>query len=150
MFARDLVGEGISMAKGVPAILLWAFVGALLGVGFIAILSIGGALLLAGVVLAAATAWLTRGRGLWAAVIAFGLFPAAILFFDILSAPPPCPTQPVNVTSGSYTCGGMPPSYTYLALTFLGIAVVGALIPLALRLLRGLRAGQGTTPTDAG
>jgi hypothetical protein len=137
------------MANGVPAALLWAFVGALLGVGFIAILSIGWALLAAGILLAASAAWLTRGRGWWAALVTFGLFPAAILFFDILSAPPPCPTQPVNVSSGSYTCGEIPPSYTYLALTFLAIAVAGALIPLALRLLRGLRSDRGPTPTGA-
>lgn len=137
------------MATGVSASVLWAFVGALLGVGFIALLSIGWTLLLAGVVLAASAAWLTRGRGLWAALVAFGLFPAAILFFDIVSAPPPCPTQPVNVTSGSYTCGSAPTSYLYLALVFSAIAVIGALLPLALRVWRGLRSDRGPTPTGA-
>ena len=129
------------MATNASARLLWGFVGALLGVGLIAILSIGWALLLAGALLGASAAWLTRGRGLWAALIGFGLFPAAILFFDILSAPPPCPTQPVVVTSGSYTCGETPSSYLILALIFLAIAVVGALLPLGPRLARRLARG---------
>ena len=137
------------MTRGGTAALLWAFVGALLGVGVIAILSIGGLLLLAGVLLGAATIWLTRGRGLWAALTGFGLLPALILFFDILSAPPPCPTVPVVVTSGSFTCGdGVPPAYPYLALAFLAIAVAGALLPLARRALRALLTGRG--PHSAG
>lgn len=142
------------MAKGVPAPLLWAFVGALLGVGIIALASIGWALLLAGALLGASTAWLTRGRGAWAALIGFGLFPALVLGFDILSAPPPCPTQPVNVSSGGYTCGeGVPTSYITLAVFFLVIAALGALIPLTARFRRGLRpegdANPDMPPADA-
>lgn len=138
------------MTKGVPAALLWAFVGALLGVGVIALGSIGWTLLLAGVLLGASTAWLARGRGVWAGLIGFGLLPALVLIFDILSAPPPCPTQPVVISSGAYTCGGgVPPGYITLAIFFLIIAALGALIPLASRIRRGLRPEQDLPPADA-
>jgi hypothetical protein len=139
------------MAKGVPTPLLWAFVGALFGVGIIALGSIGWALLLAGALLGASNAWLTRGRGAWAGLIGFGLLPALVLGFGILSAPPPCPTQPVNVSSGSYTCGeGVPTSYITLAIFFLAIALIGALIPLTARIRRVLRSpDEGSPPLNA-
>jgi hypothetical protein len=122
-----------------PLLVLWALAGALLGVGVIAILSIGVALLLLGVILAAIAAWLSWGRGLWAILIGFGLAPAAFLVFDIVTAPPPCPTQPVVITSGSYTCADIPPSYADMAVGFLAVALIGALIPLASRLRRAMR-----------
>lgn len=128
----------------IPSLLLWALAGALFGVGVIAILSIGAALVLVGVILAAVAAWLSRGRGMWAALIGFGLAPAAILVFDIVTAPPPCPTEAVTVTGGSYTCGYIPPSYSYLAAGFLAIALIGALIPLAPRIVRALRSGHNS------
>ena len=126
-----------------PLLFLWALAGALFGVGFIAILSIGAALLLLGVILAVVVAGLSRGRGLWAILVGFGVAPAAILIFDIVTAPPPCSTQPVVVTGGAYTCGYIPPSYTYMAAGFLIIALVGALIPLASRLIRASRSSSG-------
>lgn len=138
------------MVKGGTAPLLWAFSGALLGVALISLLAIGWTLLLASILLGACAAWLTRGRGLWAGLIAFGLLPALILFFAILSAPPPCPTQPVIVSNGSFTCGGgVPPSYSALAFSFLAVAVLGALIPLAARLRHSLRPDRDLPPADA-
>ena len=128
---------------------LWALVGALFGIGFIAILSIGWGLILAGAILAATAAWFGRGRGMWAVLVGFGIAPAAILLFDVITAPPPCPTQPVIVTGGSYTCGYTPPSYTYLALGFLAIAFIGALIPLVPRITRARRSRQRANANGA-
>ncbi len=128
---------------------LWALVGALFGVGVIAALSIGWALIVAGVILAAIIAWLGRGRGMWAVLVGFGLAPAAILLFDVVTAPPPCPTQPVIVTEGSYTCGYTPPSYTYMAIAFLAIALVGALIPLIPRITRARRSDHSPNADGA-
>ena len=115
---------------------LWALTGALFGVGVIAILSIGWALILVGVILAFIVGWRFRGRGMWAILIGFGLAPAAILLFDIITAPPPCSTQPIVEAGGSYTCGYIPPSYSYLAIGFLAVALFGALIPLVSRAIR--------------
>lgn len=129
------------MARTLPYLVLWGFVGALFGVGLIAILSIGWPLILLGLVLAGAIAWIGRGRGFWAALIGFGIAPAAILIFDIVTAPPPCPAQPVVVTGGSFTCGYIPPAYGYMAAAFLAVALAGALIPLVSRLLRARRDG---------
>lgn len=133
----------------IPFLILWALVGALFGVGFIAILSIGWPLILLGVILAAVAAWIGRGRGLWAALIGFGLAPAAILIFDIVTAPPPCPSTPVIVTGGSFTCGEIPPSYAYLAAAFLAIALIGALIPLISWIIRAQRANNRPGATGA-
>ncbi len=136
-----------SMARISPW--LWALTGALAGVGLIAILSLGWALILLGAILAGATVWISRGHGLWALLVGFGLAPAAILLFDIATAPPPCPTQPVIVTGGSYTCGYTPPSYTYLAAGFLAVAVIGALVPLRRRIMRSPRPGHNGRSTGA-
>jgi len=86
---------------------------------------------------------------MWAALIGFGLAPAAFLIFDIVTAPPPCPTTPVVITSGGYTCGYIPPSYTYMAVGFLAIALVGALIPLASRLMWAIRPNNPPHPGSA-
>ncbi|HEU0028404.1 MAG TPA: hypothetical protein VFQ25_14925 [Ktedonobacterales bacterium] len=131
-----------------PLLFLWALVGALFGVGFIAILSIGAALLLLGAILAFIAGWLSRGRGLWAILIGFGLAPAAILAFDIITAPPPCPTHAVIAAGGSYTCGSIPPSYTYMAAGFLAVALIGALIPLTSRVRRAMRSASHPRATD--
>ena len=128
---------------------LWALAGALFGVGFIAMLSIGWALILAGVILAGVGLWRGRGRGVWAALVGFGLAPAAILLFDIITAPPPCPTQPVVTSDGSYNCGYTPPSYTYLAAGFLAVALLGALISLLPHLMRARRAGRDANASGA-
>ncbi len=133
----------------IPFLILWALVGALFGVGVIALLSIGWGLILLGVILAGSIAWIGRGRGLWAALIGFGLAPAAILIFDIVTAPPACSNQPIVVTGGSYTCGYTPPSYTYLAIAFLTVALIGALIPLVPRITRALRSNNHPRPTSA-
>ena len=128
---------------------LWALVGALFGVGFIALLSIGWALIVAGVILAAIITWLGRGRGMWAVLVGFGLAPAAILLFDVVTAPPPCPTQPIIVTGGNYTCGYTPPSYIYMAIGFLAIALLGALFPLMPRIKRARRSDHSPNADGA-
>lgn len=133
----------------IPMLVLWGLAGALFGVGFIAILSIGWPLILLGAILAGVIVWLGRGRGFWAALIGFGLAPAAILIFDIVTAPPPCPSQPVIVTGGSYTCGYTPPSYIYMAVGFLAVALIGALIPLIPRVTHALRSDHSPNADGA-
>ena len=127
----------------------WALVGALVGVGFIAILSIGWGLIAAGIILAVIVAGVSRGRGAWAVLIGLGLAPAAILLFDLVTAPPPCPATTVIVTDGSYTCGNIPSSYMSMAIGFLVFALIGALIPLILRVTRAQRPGQKSPTRDA-
>jgi len=68
----------------------WLLTGALLGVGVIALLSIGIFLLAAGLVLLVVGLIRLRGRECWAALVGFGAFPALILLWDVTSAPWAC------------------------------------------------------------
>ena len=74
----------------------WAITGALIGVGMIAILSIGIFLLAVSVpllIVGAMRGWL---RELWAAVVGFGVAPMLILLADLQNRgqpPPPTPTR---------------------------------------------------------
>ncbi len=128
-----------------PLLFNWAVVGALFSIGFIAILSVGAAMILFGAIAAAALAWINRGRGMWAALIGFGLAPAATLFIDIATSRPLCPAQPLS----SYTCGYISLSYTSMAIGFVTIALIGVLIPLTPRVMRALRSGNTPHPNDA-
>ena len=71
----------------------WLLTGALLGVGFIAILSIGALFLLLGVLLAVFGAIRVGPRGIWAALVGFGALPAGILIWDVTSMPWACEAQ---------------------------------------------------------
>ncbi|MEO7001575.1 MAG: hypothetical protein ABI068_07215 [Ktedonobacterales bacterium] len=123
-------------------ILYWLLVGALFGVGFIAILSIGIFLLAAGLVLLIIGVIRLRGREWWAALVGFGAFPALILLWDVTSAPWACDAAGGVVQSGAstggapqtsvnyYTCYGPLTSYHILAIGFGVIALLGILYPL--------------------
>lgn len=116
--------------------LYWAVIGALLGVGIIAILSIGVFLwLAAGVLLLVLLVAFgrERWRGAWAVVVGFGAGPALILLYDIITAPPLCPPGGMILQPGQTyaVCGGpLPQAYYVLALGFGAIAVVGIALPL--------------------
>lgn len=119
--------------------LYWLLVGALLGVGVIAILSIGIFLLAAGVLLLIVGLIWWRGRVWWAALVGFGSFPALILLWDVTSAPWACESANGVVQSGIstggasqtsvnyYTCYGPLTSYHILAIGFGVIALLGAM-----------------------
>ena len=98
---------------------------ALLG-GWLLGLLLGGALLVVSAIL-----W--RGKEFWLAVVAVGALPALILAFDIITAPPPCPTTIVMTSPDQsyYTCGELGPGYYELAAIFAGIALLGIAWPLA-------------------
>lgn len=64
-------------------VLYWFLAGALLGVGVIAILSIGVFLLVAGLTLVVIGAIRLGRREVWAGVVGFGLVPAMILQGDL-------------------------------------------------------------------
>ena len=122
--------------------LYWLLTGALLGFGFIAILSIGALFLLLGLVLAIFGAVRRRGTGLWAALVGFGGLPALILLWDVTSAPWDCQ----SATGGSlpnvnyYTCVdtvfGRLTTYHVAAFGFGVIALLGLAWPLVRRLWR--------------
>jgi hypothetical protein len=124
----------------------WLVTGALFGVGCITILSIG--LLLVALGVAMLTAGLIRkyGGG-WAALAGFGGAPAAILLWDVTSAPWACqpvdgaaPTQPnVNYYSCVDTFAGHVTTYHVLAFGFGLVALLGLAWPLGRRLWRRLR-----------
>jgi hypothetical protein len=122
----------------------WLITGALLGVGFIAILSIGAPFLLLGGALLVFGAIRLGGRGLWAAAVGFGSVPALILLYAVASTPwaclsagQPTTTQP-NVSY--YTCVDTPvgPLSTYhvLAIGFGIVALAGLAWPLLQRIFR--------------
>jgi len=119
--------------------LYWLLVGALLGLGMIAILSIGILLLAAGVILLVIGVIRLRGREWWAAVVGFGAFPALLLLWDVTSAPWACESAGGVVQSGAstggapqagvnyYTCYGSLTSYHVYAIGFGAIALLGIL-----------------------
>ncbi len=137
--------------------LYWLLVGALLGFGVIAILSIGVIFLAAGLALLIFGAIRFGARGLWAGIVGFGAAPAALLLWDVTSQPWAC--MPANHTVVSpviapgasytspnyYTCvntfAGPLTTYHVLAAGFGAIALVGLLLGLAL-LLCGRPAGN--------
>jgi hypothetical protein len=110
----------------------WLMTGGLIGFGVIGILSIGLPFLLLGLLLLIAGLAFWRGKGFWLALIGLGVLPAAILVFDIVTAPPPCPAGPIRLPPGahSYICSGPLNQYYPLIAIFAAIALVGAAWPL--------------------
>jgi hypothetical protein len=92
--------------------LYWFAAGALLGVGLLAILSIGVFLLLAGLILVVIGAIRLGARGLWAGLVGFGLLPALILQVDLSGS------VPVDPASTAQT-------YQLLAIIFGAITLLG-------------------------
>jgi hypothetical protein len=85
-------------------IIYWLLTGALLGVGFIAILSIGSLFVLLGVLLLVFGALRVGQRGIWAAFVGFGALPAGILIWDVTSAPWACHTRSCHTVVQSEAC----------------------------------------------
>lgn len=113
----------------------WIISGGLMGFGFIGILSIGLPFLLVGLgmLVVGVTRW--GGQRLWLAVIAFGAVPALLLAFDLLTAPPPCPSPGTTITlQPGQECGGHYEGYYGLVAIFGAIALLGVVWPLVRRL----------------
>ena len=137
--------------------LYWLLVGALLGFGVIAILSIGVFFLAAGLALLLFGAIRFGADGLWAGLVGFGAAPAVLLLWDVTSQPWACMpangaiVSPVVPPGGSYTSpnyftcintfAGPLTTYHVLAAGFGAIAVAGLLLGLALLLWRRRFAG---------
>jgi hypothetical protein len=126
-------------------VIYWLLTGALLGVGFIAILSIGSLFLLLGALLVVLGALRVGPRGIWAALVGFGAAPAGILIWDVVSAPWGC--QEPGISSlpnvNYFVCVDMPfgifTAYHVLALILGVIALAGLGWPLAQWLWTRLR-----------
>jgi hypothetical protein len=124
-------------------ILYWLLTGALIGVGLLAILSVGLPFLVLGLILATFGAIRLGARGLWAALIGFGSLPAAILLRDVTSTAWACEpsgggtVQPnVSYYSCVDTLVGRLTTYHVLALGFGVVALFGIAWPLFRRLSR--------------
>lgn len=143
--------------------LFWLLVGALIGLGVVSILSIGIILLAAGIALLVFGVVRAGAARLWVGVVGFGLAPALLLIWDVTSQPWAC--EPANhiVVSGPVAPGGSSTSASYfqcvqtpvgllttyhvLAAGFLGIALVGLLLGLAVALrARGSQTSGGMRP----
>ena len=131
---------------------LWALAGALLGlgalfstwfwslVGRIANASITGTpngwpLLVLGLLLAAALAWRTRGRGAWAGLFGLGVIPALLVapsFFipAVLCSDPPGFTPPGPCTVHYFGLPWYEQSEFTPFIAFLFVALIGALLGL--------------------
>lgn len=127
--------------------LYWLLTGALLGFGYVAILSIGFPFILLGIILAIFGAALLGGRGLWAALIGFGGLPASILLWDVTSAPWACqpdggftPLPNVHYYTCVDTFAGQLTSYHVLAFFLAIIALLGIVWPLLYHLWSRRRA----------
>jgi hypothetical protein len=91
--------------------LYWFVAGGLLGVGVIAILSIGAPLIALSLILIVVGALRVGARGLWAALLGCGLAPLAFLLYDLQNAN----IQPAATAQ----------TYTTLAIIFGAIAALG-------------------------
>jgi hypothetical protein len=139
---------------------LWALAGTLLGLGvlfspwFWSLVSQiengsftstanGWPLLVVGLVLAAALAWRTRGRGAWAGLLGLGLVPALLLASSFFIQPDICPA-PTGFTGSCNYFG--PPWYEQSDfppfVAFLFVAIIGALLGLVPYLARRRQAQQ--------
>jgi hypothetical protein len=116
-------------------VIYWLLTGALLGFGFIAILSIGAPFLLLGSILLAIGALRVGIHGTWAALIGFGALPAGILIWDVTSMSWACEggdaLPNVNYFSCVDTPLGLLTTYHVLALFFGLIVLAGLVWPLA-------------------
>lgn len=114
----------------------WAITGALIGVGMIAILSIGIFLLVASVpllVIGAMRGWL---RELWAAVVGFGVAPMLILLADLQNRDA---IQPASTAD----------TYQTLAIACAVIAVLGLLAGVVIETGAAMRRARQTRPAGA-
>ena len=121
----------------------WFVAGALIGFGCISILSIGLPFLLLGVLLLVIGVMRLGTPGLWAALAGFGIVPAAILLWDLLSTPWACsmpggaaPRESVDYFTCVETPFGLLTTYHVMAAGFALIAVAGLLWPHMRRLSR--------------
>lgn len=145
MLAGALIGAGCLYTPW-----LWAIVSTLAGTP-IAGASDGLPLILLGTILAVLLTWFGYGHGRWAALIGFGLTPAAILFFNKSTATLPCLYVPMTLPPHTCRYFTYPPSYDtylYVAAAFLAIALIGALIPLVSRMARAARSGPHPRATN--
>ena len=119
----------------------WLITGGLIGFGVLGLLSIGLPFLLLGLLLLIAGLRFWHTQGFWLVLIGLGVLPTAILVFDIMTAPPPCPAGPIRLPPGvhSYECGGSLNNYYVLAAIFGALALVGAAWPLFRWLLQTRR-----------
>lgn len=110
----------------------WIITGGLIGFGVIGILSIGLPFLLLGLILLIAGLVFWHAQGFWLLLIGLGVLPAAILVFDIVTAPPPCQAGPIRLPAGvhSYECSGPLDGYYVLAAVFGATALMGIAWPL--------------------
>lgn len=139
-------------AMTIARILYWFLTGALIGVGFLAILSSGLPLLVFGIILLVVGAVRFGGKEAFAALVSFGAAPAAILLWDVTSGPWACDNGGFSSGSSSssslgggsvevaqYSCVDTPfgqlTTYHVLAAGFIVLALVG----LALLLVSVLR-----------
>src|SRR5690349_14979949 len=126
-------------------ILYWLLTGALIGVGFLAILSIGLPLLVLGMILLIVGALRFGGKEALAALVGFGAAPAAILIWDIISGPWVCDdggfsgsgsssSSGASVEVTHYSCVespfGLVTTYHVLAAGFVVLALVGLVLLL--------------------
>jgi hypothetical protein len=113
-------------------VLYWLLTGALIGVGCIAILSIGSLLLLLGLILIAIGAWRVGPRGTWAALVGFGALPAGILIWDVTSMPWACqggePLPNINYFVCVETPFGTVTAYHVMAFIFGLVALLGLVL----------------------
>jgi hypothetical protein len=92
--------------------LYWFVAGALLGVGLLAITSIGVFLLLIGLILVVIGVIRLGTRGLWTGLVGFGLVPAVILQVDLSGS---APIEPASTAQ----------TYQLLAIIFGAITILG-------------------------
>jgi hypothetical protein len=131
---------------------LWALAGALLGLGslfspwlwslvgrienaFISSTANGWPLLVLGLLLAAALAWRTHGRGAWAGLLGLGLIPALLLAVSFFIQPAICSPPPGSGFTGPCTVHYFgPPWYDQNEfppfVAFLFVAMIGAVLGL--------------------
>ena len=135
---------------------LWASAGALLGLGslfstwlwslvgriedtYITGTPNGWPLLVLGLLLAAALAWRTHGRGAWAGLLGLGLIPALLLASTFFTQPIRC-SPPFGFTGPCNVRYFGPPWYEQNEFTpfvaFLLVAIIGALLGLVPYLAR--------------
>jgi hypothetical protein len=137
---------------------LWVLAGALLGLGslfstwlwslvgrvenaFITGTPNGWPLLVLGLLLAAALAWRTRGRGAWAGLLGLGLIPALLLATSFFIHPTICSFPPGFTPPGPCNVHYFgPPWYEQIEFTpfvaFLFVAIIGVLLGLVPYLAR--------------
>ena len=109
-------------------VLYWLVTGALIGFGFIGILSIGWPFLLVGLAMVVYGTIRLGGSGIWALLVGLGGLPTVILVLYMVTAPPPCPPGGIihPLPAGvPYSCSGPMDSYHVMAAIFGVIALAG-------------------------